>query len=123
WFTSQGQGGPGKIERMSTSAQFTEYTGLAGSNPIFSPTGMAVDASGDIWFADGGDDQLGRISQGGTISEYAAPTYGPVSLALAADGNLYYTEFSSLDRLPLGGPVNAALPVISGTPNQGQTLT
>jgi virginiamycin B lyase len=89
WFTEAGWNGVGKITPGGT---VTEWYNLSAQ-----PNGIATGASGNyLWFTETGlFGAIGRISTGGTVSEFSAGlTLGsdPTSIAKGADGNLWFTE-------------------------------
>lgn len=58
---------------------------------------------GALWFADG-DDKIGRITIGGTITEYPVPTAGsiPQGVALGSDGRIWYAGAGKIERVTIG---------------------
>ncbi|MEA2468992.1 MAG: virginiamycin lyase, partial [Thermoleophilaceae bacterium] len=89
WFTEATWNGVGKI---TPGGAVTEYYGLSAQ-----PNGIATGASGNnLWFTETGVfGAIGRITMGGTASEFSAGlTLGsdPTSIAKGPDGNLWFTE-------------------------------
>ncbi len=108
-----------RIRRVSTSGVITtvagngaaDYGGDGGpatSAPMYYPCGMAVDASGNLYFADNGNNRVRKVSTSGIITTVAgngtggyggdggaataAQLWGPVGVALDSSGNLYIAE-------------------------------
>ncbi len=54
-------------------------------------------ADNALWFVEQTGNNVGRVSIGGTITEYPIPTVNsaPTSMALGSDGNLWFTEENS----------------------------
>ena len=63
----------------------------AGSQPR---DGIASGADGNIWFTEYAGNRIGRITPGGTITEFAIPSPNsqPIGIAAGPDGNLWFTE-------------------------------
>jgi streptogramin lyase len=91
WFTENG--GTGKIGRLSPNSFSVtgEFpTATANSQPV----GITVGQDGALWFTESGLDKIGRITTGGTVSEYASPVtgLGLRGIAVAPDGSLWFAE-------------------------------
>jgi len=75
------------------SDQFTEY---AIPTPGASPSEVAVDAGGIVWFTDAGTNQIGRLDPAtGTITETPpldGDVNGPRGIAIATDGKVWFTK-------------------------------
>lgn len=91
----------GTVAKVDTSNNVT-------TEPSFeSPGGVAVDASGNVYVADAGDNQVKLVSPAGTISTFAgsgiagaddgkdtsATFNNPTGVALDASGNVYVADF------------------------------
>ncbi len=52
---------------------------------------------GNLWFAEYHGNQIGKITNGGVITEYAIPTAGsqPVGITTGPDGNIWFTEYNA----------------------------
>jgi virginiamycin B lyase len=100
WFTVRigvGFGNPsagpeevGKIGRISTTL-FPSISEFALPNAGATPTSIAAGPDGNVWFADPGNDSLGRVTPAGGVTEITLPTY-PGDLAAGSDGALWFTE-------------------------------
>ena len=105
--------------------------GAGASAQLNSPEGVAVDASGNVYIADSGNNRVRKVTPSGTISTFAgngtagstgdgsaaasAELYAPFGLTLDAAGNLYITEFTG-DRVR---KVSASTGVISTVAGDG----
>jgi len=114
WFT---QGDANQIGRITPGGVVTEFPILSSAkvygggipenppNYIFSsePVGIAAGPDGNLWFTESAANQIGRITPGGVVTEFALPGPGrsPGEIAAGPDGNLSYTE---LDASHSGGP-------------------
>ncbi|HTV92224.1 MAG TPA: virginiamycin B lyase, partial [Verrucomicrobiae bacterium] len=49
---------------------------------------------GALWFADAGNNKIGRITTAGVATEYTIPSGGasPVGITVGPDGNIWFTE-------------------------------
>jgi uncharacterized protein (TIGR03437 family) len=86
----------------------------AASAQLNTPTGVAVDKSGNIYIADSGNNRVRKIASNGAISTFAgtgsagfggeggaatsAQLYNPVAVAVDASGNLYIADLGN-DRV------------------------
>jgi len=70
----------------------TEFS--AGITASSSPFGIAAGPDGNLWFAESNAGKIGRITPGGTVTEYptSAANSGPFGITAGPDGNLWFTE-------------------------------
>jgi uncharacterized protein (TIGR03437 family) len=66
--------------------------GPALSAQLREPVSVAVDAAGNLYIADWGNNRIRRVSLAGTITTWAADLTTPAGLKFDAAGNLYFTE-------------------------------
>jgi len=87
---------------------FSGDGGLATSASLYAPSGVAVDASGNLFIADSGNNRIRKVSASGVISTVAgngtsnysgdggtatsASLYGPYGVAVDATGNLFVAD-------------------------------
>jgi uncharacterized protein (TIGR03437 family) len=85
--------------------------GLATSAQLATPTGVAVDASGNVYIADRGNNRIRKVSANGIITTVAgngssayfgdggsatsAELYNPSGVAVDASGNLYIADYGN----------------------------
>jgi virginiamycin B lyase len=74
------------------------------------PTGITAGSDGNVWFAEAGSDEIGRISvPGGVITEFVVPGAGsaPTGITAGPDGALWFTEAGSgeVGRITTAGVV------------------
>lgn len=67
---------------------------LRGHHGLGRVGGITVGADGNLWFAEGSANKVGRITPSGSVAEFAVPTVGasPQYLTLGSDGNVWFTE-------------------------------
>jgi hypothetical protein len=97
--------------------------GTGGNARFFNPTSVAVDSSGNIYVADGGDHTIRKVTSGGTVttlagsSGQAGSTDGtgsgalflyPYAVAVDASGNVYVADSgnNNIRRITPAGNVN-----------------
>ena len=125
WFTDS----TGAIGRITTAGVVTKFsTGLnSGARPFYITPG----ADGNLWFQDSNPAGIGfgRITTTGVITEYTSGLpagLNPYEITAGPDGNIWFADegtTKAIGRIAIGGPVNTAQPTVSGTTQQGQTLT
>ena len=101
----------GIISTVAGKTSFVHYAGDGGpaSNAsLYSPSGVALDATGNCYIADGGNNRIRRVDTNGIITTVAgngglgysgdggaatnASFWGPASVTLDAAGNLFITD-------------------------------
>jgi sugar lactone lactonase YvrE len=83
-----------------------------------SPDGVAVDSAGDVYIADAADDDVVKVSPGGSTTVVVAGLNGPTGVAVdPATGDLYIADTGDheVERLTPGG----VLSVVAGTGTAG----
>lgn len=96
----------------------------ANSVPLRSPRSVALDASGNVYIADSGDNRIRKVSANGIISTIAgtglpgftgdrgkavnARLSGPTDVAVDANGNVYIADHDNfrVRRISLDGTIN-----------------
>jgi virginiamycin B lyase len=128
WFTEQALG---RIGRISTAGVLQEFaipspSGVAqGEYGSPAPRYIAAGPDGALWFTDGGDESIGRITTAGQVSEYPIGTATPSSPQgiVSAGGELWFAE-ANLDALgsldPNGQPASPPA-TVSGRPRAAAT--
>ena len=98
--------------------------GPAANAALNEPTGVAVDAGGNLWIADFGNYRVRKVSSSGFISTVAGNTIsdalqGPAAIALDPAGTLYIADrpINQVRRLP----VNGTLQTFAGTGSAGNS--
>ncbi len=140
------------IEKITPSGTLSVFAGIVGSqaaptpgpatsSALNEPFGVAVDAAGDIYIADTGNNEIEQVTPSGTLSVIAGnhtsgePSYGvaatssalhtPADVASTAAGRLYVADTynNTVDLLAPPAPVATVAPSVTGTTTVGQTLT
>jgi len=63
---------------------------------------------GNLWFTDGGNNQIGRMTPGGVFTGFNLPNAGsgPIDITTGPDGALWFTEFEGrIGRITTGGAI------------------
>jgi virginiamycin B lyase len=121
WVT---EGAQGTIARVTQDGEVTVFTTLPNDRDDFmQPRAIALGADGNMWFTelgvnDLGQNSIGRITPGGSITEFSLPPgyERPDALALGADGDIWFTESpSAIGRItPTGAFSEFTVPSVSG---------
>src|SRR5208337_2211810 len=74
------------------------------------PAGITAGPDGNLWFTEFSGDRIGRITPGGTVTEFSTgitPNSDPDEITAGPDGNLWFTEASGdrIGRITPGGTV------------------
>jgi streptogramin lyase len=101
------------LEERCLLAGITEFG--SGISPGSSPSQITQGSDGNLWFTEPGNNALGRITQAGTVAQFALAglqaSSSPLGITSGPNGLLYFTE-SGADRVgsinPLAGS-NAAV--------------
>ncbi len=116
WFTEPALGRIGRITTTGALAEFAipNTSGVTqGEYGSPAPRYIVAGPDGALWFTDGGDESIGRITTAGQVSEYPIATATPSSPQgiVSAGGQLWFVE-AALDALgsvdPKGQPPPAA---------------
>lgn len=79
------------------------------------PTRLAADSDGAVWFTEFDGNRIGRVTADGEIVEIDSPTAssGPFGVAVSADGTVWFTEENgnAIGRLRLGSEPDAVLAI------------
>ncbi len=98
WVAEKGRG---KIARLTVGGAVTEY---ALPDPGSLPHAIVPGPGGDLWFSEEAAPRIGRITAAGAIDEFRVPTrVGTYDLALAADGNLWFTSGHRIGSIAANG--------------------
>src|SRR5206468_2797308 len=103
WFTQSGAGGrtPDGIARMTTDGSYRSW-------PLphrhANPRRIAVGPDGALWFTELDGHAIGRITTGGTITEFPVGGLLPSGIA-PADGALWFTADACVGRITTTGKV------------------
>ena len=109
------------VEKVTPSGTLSIFAGVVGhsgpptagpatSSDLNSPSGVAVDSSGNVYIADAGNDVVEKVTPSGTLSIFAgrvgqsgAPTAGPATssdlspfgVAVDSSGNVYIADYQN----------------------------
>ncbi len=112
---------------------FSGDGGAATGASLFSPSGVAVDATGNLYIADTGNQRLRKVGAGGIITSVAgngvksfsgdggpaaaASLAGPTGVAVDVAGNLYIADSLNTRVRKVGG--NGFISTVAGNGTQG----
>ncbi len=92
-----------RIRMVSTAGEISTLagTGTAGSSgdngpaavaELSSPQGLAIDSANNLYIADSGNNEVRKITAGGTISTIASQLNNPLSVAVDGQGSVYIAD-------------------------------
>ena len=113
WWADQN----GAVGRTNTQGQSTNFPVGSGSLPNDWIWGVAPGSDGNVWFSNrgcqdpGGTCAMGKITPGGSVTEYATfPLSGaePSDVALGPDGNVWFTDYGAdaIGKVTPAGAIN-----------------
>lgn len=113
------------IEKVTTSGVFTLYSIPSGAS---NPESVALGGDGNVWFTEAAHSKIGRITTGGSVTEFNSPAavanvlgyFGPNSNA--PDGTIWYPESGTakvVRILPDGTMTQIAVPANPGAMTAG----
>jgi virginiamycin B lyase len=93
--------------------------------PGSAPAGITAGPDGALWFTEEGyptdpnNENIGRITTAGAITEFLPPSYyhtGPNSITTGPDGALWFTEngFNQIGRITTAGVITNEIPIPTG---------
>ena len=86
-----------------TRGTFTTYT-VPGNNPY--PWGITEGPDKNLWFGAYNDAYVGKMTPGGTFTDYPLPGGAPWDIATGPDGNLWFTVNTGyIDSITLNGTI------------------
>ena len=109
----------GNIVTIAGDAGFSGDGGPASIAQLNQPEGVAVDASGNLYIADTGNNRIRKISPNGIITTVAgngtdAILNAPTGVAVDASGNLYIADTGN-DRIRAVDPSGRITTLVSAT--------
>ncbi len=104
------------IGRITTSGQIRQFPLPTRGGPVqcgnLCPVGIAAGSDGALWFtetqfAQAGGQRIGRMTSGGSLTEYQGPTAPPFQIVPGADGALWFSEAAQgkIGRITLSGKI------------------
>ena len=94
---------------------------MVGSNymdPTIGAHWITTGPDGALWFANHGNNSIGRISTTGVVSNYtgAGISSGPTAITVGPDGALWFTDTDSIGRITTAGVIASYQIRASSTP-------
>src|SRR5256712_7225274 len=95
-----------KLELQPEIVTFTQFP-LPNPSPAAQPFGILKCTDHAMWFTEKATGKLGRITQDGTLTEYALPNANsqPTALVIASDFHIWFTE-TNINKIGRINPVN-----------------
>src|SRR5439155_997192 len=84
------------------------------------PWGIAPGPDGNLWFAEYGGNEIGRITTAGAITEFPIPTAesDPTGITAGPDGNLWFTEaVGKIGRITTAGAITGEFTIPTPHPD------
>ena len=77
------------LPALAAVGSITEFS------PASLPRGITAGPDGNVWFTELDGNRIGRITTGGSITEFRIHTTGsdPLGITSGPDGNLWFTEY------------------------------
>jgi len=82
----------GVVTTFAGNGTVGSSNGAAASASFNRPSGIAVDAAGNVYVSDAGNNQIRKITPGGQVSTFAFGFNSPSGLAIDASGNIYVAD-------------------------------
>jgi virginiamycin B lyase len=115
WFVEEGSSEIGRITTTGVVTNEFPVTTTPDSVPPDPAAPSRLDQitlgpDGALWFTQPRDNQIGRITTTGPVTEYTLPVPGgdPEAITLGSDGNLWFTApgLNQIGRITVGGTIN-----------------
>jgi streptogramin lyase len=118
WFTMTEN--PGRIGRITPLGGITTFTTANGLTKDAKP-GAITAGPGGMWFTETAKNRIGRITETGTVTEYAlGPVGKPTGITLGPDGNLWYTAVDHDSGIGRLSPTGTATEFTTGLTKDGR---
>ena len=119
WFSETDGGVGGRIRRVTTTGQFTLFSG---PNPSQSPHQIVAGPDGNLWYSIPISGKVGRVTTAGVITEFplASPSADALALTAGPDGAVWIAEHlatgNKLGRIAPGGTMTErSMPAINSS--------
>ncbi len=110
WLTASSPGGADEIARLTMQGTLTVFP-LPGKESGLDQIISGPD--GNLWFTETYAERVGRITPGGTISEYPVAVQ-PQAIAVGWAGSVWYAGYTGLGELGMDGGALAESPIKNG---------
>ena len=99
----------GVVTTLAGSGTAGSANGTGAAATFYSPSGVAVDAAGNVYVADDGNNMIRKINSSGLVSTLASSFSFPSGVAIDAVGNVYVSDqgTQSIRKISPSGVVSA----------------
>lgn len=103
-------GVPGFVDSLSGSPRFRfAGTFVDDTRVDRTPVGMAIDSAGNLYVAEPANNAIRKITPQGIVTTVLVSSVGePNGVTVDGNGNLYFSTFNGIRRLPAGSNVHTA---------------
>jgi streptogramin lyase len=117
-------GGDGAIARVTKAGAVTEFP----VPTVGDPTDIAAGPDGNLWYVDPAANVIGRITTGGSITEFTTGLHAaaqPTAITKGPDGKLWFTEKGTgrIGRISTGGTITEFTSGLSGSDEPADIVT
>ena len=117
-------GGDGAIARVTKAGVVTEFP----VPTVGDPTDIAAGPDGNLWYVDPAANVIGRITTGGSITEFTTGLHAaaqPTAITKGPDGALWFTEKGTgrIGRISTGGTITEFTSGLSGSDEPADIVT
>ncbi len=97
-------------------APFAEYPLPSESRPH----GITAGPDGNLWFAEGGTNKIGKLTRTGILKEYSSNAIEPEDITTGPDGNLWFTSTvgGKISKMTPSGTVTGAFTLYPADPRE-----
>src|SRR5438552_1016313 len=104
---------PYTFTTLAGGGDFTNADGMGDAERLWAPSGVALDANGNVYVGDRGNNAIRKVTQEGVVTTLAAGFNGPSGVAVDTNGNVYVADQGN-DRIRKVTPAGVVTTLASG---------